>query len=550
MSLTRRNWFLHRAVPASALFAAGAAGLASAGAAAAAQNGKNESAFWDERTAASGPKIHVDKRTGASVTLDKSLPVHPHLQYAAQVAPTRKIRVILQKRRAAASGHAMAQSVGGRHLEEFSFIKSHVLEIPAKAAYQLALNKDTHYVSPDALVHFSAVPVSNLKTAYPGAVNAPATWNSLTAPATGQGVTVAVLDSGINKSHPALSGSNVVSVVINAKSTGKTDANGHGTHVTGIVTGYDPTRGYIGIAPDSRVISVQIADDQGMTLVSDLLRGLQWVEQNKATYNIKAVNLSINGSLPESYLTSPTSAAVELLWMKGVVVVVAAGNRGSVADAVQYAPACDPFVISVGATFDNGSASISDDTLADFSSRGTTMDGFAKPDVVAPGRQIVAPLAGTNVTLARSFPDRISDSNLYIRLSGTSMAAPVVTGMVALILERYPSLTPNQVKWLLANTARSFTGKVGNAGLVDISAALQRASLGGVLQANQGLALNLNLQSGQTAVGGTTSAYWDSAYWDSAYWDSAYWDSAYWDSAYWDAAGRYDMVEYDTVAID
>ena len=549
MSLTRRNWFLHRVAPAGALFGAAASGLSQAGVAAAAQSGKNESAFWDQKAPAQR-KVHVDKRTGVSVTLDDKLPIHPHLQYAAQVAPNRKIRVILQKRSAGADGRAMAQGVGGTHKDEFAFIKSHALEIPAKAVYKLALHKDTLQVTPDSLVHMSAVPVSNLKTTYPGTLGAPAIWNSTTAPATGKGVTVAVLDSGINKSHPAMTGSNILSIVVNPKSTGRTDANGHGTHVTGIVTGYDTTRGYIGVAPDARVISVQIADDQGMTLVSDLLKGLQWVDANRVANNIKVVNLSINGSLPESFLTSPTAAAVELLWMRGVTVVVAAGNRGAVADAVKYAPACDPFVITVGATYDNATVGAADDTLADFSSRGVSLDGHAKPDVVAPGRQIVAPLAGPNVTIARQFPDRISDNGLYVRLSGTSMAAPAVAGVVALILERYPNLKPNQIKWLLANTARSYQGKVGNAGLIDAAAALQRAALGGVLEANQGQALNLNIASGLNAVAGTTSAYWDSAYWDSAYWDSAYWDSAYWDSAYWDSAGQYDMVEYDMVDYD
>src|SRR5204862_1029220 len=144
---------------------------------------------------------------------------------------------------------------------------------------------------------------------YPGTLGVPAIWNSLTAPATGKNVTVAVLDSGVNKNHPALTG--VTSVVVNAKSTGKTDANGHGTHVAGIVAGYDTNRGYIGVAPEAKLVCVQIADDQGMTLISDLLQGLQWVEQNRAAYNIKVVNLSINGALPEDYLTSPTAAAVE-----------------------------------------------------------------------------------------------------------------------------------------------------------------------------------------------------------------------------------------------
>ena len=120
-----------------------------------------------------------------------------------------------------------------------------------------------------------------------------------------------------------------------------------------------------------------------------LLQGLQWVLDNKAAYNIRVVNLSLNSSVAESYHTSPLDAAVEILWFNKIVVVASAGNQGS---GAIYPPANDPFVITVGATDDKGTSRLSDDVMATFSAYGTTSDGFKKPDLVAPGTNIIARL--------------------------------------------------------------------------------------------------------------------------------------------------------------
>jgi serine protease AprX len=260
--------------------------------------------------------------------------------------------------------------------------------------------------------------------------------------------------------------------------------------------------------------------------------------------NIKVVNLSVNGSVRTSYLTSPIAAAVETLMMSGVTVVVAAGNRGTVSTAVQYAPANDPFVISVGALDSNETITGADDSLAPFSSRGLTLNGHAKPDVVAPGRKIVAQSAGPLSTLALEFPDRIVDGN-YIRLSGTSMAAPVVTGICALLLQRYPSLNPHQVKWLVTNTARAYPGQVGAAGLIDPAAMFARAALGSVPLANQTYQFNNTVADAMDDNVNNTASYWDASYWDASYWDASYWDASYWDASYWDAAA-FEAAEFET----
>ena len=142
---------------------------------------------------------------------------------------------------------------------------------------------------------------------------------------------------------------------------------------------------YDGHRPEADLVAVKTADDHGNSTVLDVINALEFVVDHKDELNIDVVNLSVSSDTPGSYLTDPLDAAVEFAWHAGIVVVAAAGNRGDAADAVQYAPGNDPFVISVGATDETGTADPADDIVATFSSRGVTQDGFNKPDVVAPG---------------------------------------------------------------------------------------------------------------------------------------------------------------------
>ncbi len=236
-----------------------------------------------------------------------------------------------------------------------------------------------------------------------------------------------------------------------------------------------------------------------------------------------------------------------------VTVVAAAGNLGTAEDAVWYAPANDPLAITVGCVDDNQTTTSSDDSLCPISSRGVTQDGFAKPDVVAPGRKIYSalaePLNGADPTLAQEFPDRVVPDGMHLRLSGTSMAAPMVTGAVAVLLERQPGLTPDQIRQTLVGTATRYPGQPDAAGEISLPA---------VIAASQHPPAQTPF--GPLPVSGTTpptgahtllwdganwaNVFWDSAHWDSAHWDSAHWDSAYWDSAHWDSA-HWDSGSWD-----
>jgi serine protease AprX len=521
--------------------------------------------------------------------------LYPVLKWVADDEPLRVSRVIVQKaRKDAHASDIVAGLAGARVVEEFAVIPAFVAEVPHGLLLTLASRPAVRYVSPDGPVevvpqlpsgkasdasrpkappkideHHTTVSANSLVTTYPLTVGAPAAWTGAASHdgrhLTGAGDSaVAVIDSGIDANHPDLAG-RVVAVNVNRKATSPGDGYGHGTHVAGIIGGNSAADDYLGIAPNTTLVSVKVTDDNGAAFESDLLRGLDWVNANRDAYHIRVANLSATTSLPQSYMTSPIDAAVEFLYHQNVTVVASAGNLGSAQDAVWYAPANDPLAITVGCLDDNLTAGPADDSLCAISSRGVTQDGFAKPDVVAPGRKIVSALAsglnGRDALVAQQFPERVTADGRHIRLSGTSMAAPVVTGAIALLLERQSGLTPDQVRQILVGTANRYPGQVDAAGLLDIPGAVVSAEhppahtdsgplpVGGARRPQGARTLLWDGSHWATMYAGFDSAKWDTAHWDTAHWDTAHWDTAHWDAAHWDAA-HWDAAHWDAAHWD
>ncbi|MBI5302775.1 MAG: S8 family peptidase [Chloroflexi bacterium] len=469
----------------------------------------------------------------------------PVLARFATERPDAMIGVIVQKSAKDNSIEEFVAKLGGTVMKDLWIINAFAAEVPASSVPELAKAAGVKWISLDApTVQTVCTPpcidTSKLKSNYPQAVNATKVWNLKGQYLQGQGIAVAVVDSGINVSHPDLlnvQGTSrvVASVKVNSKTANTDDYFGHGTHVAGIIGGNGKVSGgaYIGVAPQVNLVNVKISDDQGNASESDLVAGLQWVYQNHDKYNIRVVNLSINSSVNESYHTNPIDAACEVLWFNKIVVVVASGNAGWNA---LYPPANDPFVITVGATNDWGTVSRDDDTWALYSTFGKTNDGFAKPDLVAPGNQVISLLPRSNAVLATAHPDHLvsgfTGSERYFRMSGTSMSAPIVAGGAALLLQSNPNLTPDQVKYRLTATAFALRSTMlAGSGELDIYAAVTSKK---TQSANTGMAISKMLTPGANSAQ-WTSLNWDSLNWDSLNWDSLNWDSLNWDSLNWDS---------------
>ena len=300
-------------------------------------------------------------------------------------------------------------------------------------------------------------------------------------PVTGQGVVVAVLDSGIY-AHKALNGKILASVSMIAGETANDDY-GHGTHVAGIITGTGyyaagVTSQYAGgIAPGAQLVNVRVLGDDGVGKTSDVIAGIDWVIANKSKYNIKLMNLSLGHAVTEPAAFDPLCAAVKRAYDAGIIVIAAAGNAGKMPDGTPVlggiaSPGNSPYAITVGATNTWGTALRGDDTVTTYSSRGPTKwDNYAKPDLAAPGNKIIS-LEANNSYIVNHYPSEHvagSGSNGYLRLSGTSMSAPMVTGAAALLLQAQPSLREEQVKFLLQSgstymrDAGVFAAGAGNA---------------------------------------------------------------------------------------
>jgi subtilisin family serine protease len=434
----------------------------------------------------------------------------PELSLASDLDPNEVIRVIVQTDpRAVAESSAIrlrekVTAGGGRLGAELPLINGHAAEIPRRLLSDLADDETTRYIALDRQTSLLQVQYDrNLLQVTTGASNVagsnqingePADHNptvrtylqSLPAGPNGSHVTIAVLDSGIYDSDSlhqdlrSITDPNKPRILthlnfVSNESVGSGqvgqgyDPYGHGTHVAGIAAGSgresitQPVGNlYSGMAFNANLVDLRVIGSRGSGYISDTISAIGWMVQNRWRYNIRVANFSIGAAVTQSYKNDPLCQAAEQAVRSGIVCVCAAGNFGkdsagkTVYGSIQ-APGNDPMVTTVGATDTWGTARRSDDTIASYSSRGPTLVDFSvKPDLVAPGTLIRSIAANQNyLTTTYNLDVYASGSeDIYMWLSGTSMAAPVVSGAAALMLDANSNLTPAMVKSILQFTAQ------------------------------------------------------------------------------------------------
>ncbi len=294
-------------------------------------------------------------------------------------------------------------------------------------------------------------------TDYPDVVGADVTWQG---GVIGKGVTVAVVDTGLGLHKGITRGidgklkNRIIGWVdFVDKRLLPQDPNGHGTHVAGIIANSQigTDKEWNGVAPGVSLVGVRVLDKTGQGTYERVIQGIQWVIKHQRQYNIKVMNLSLVSTAQSPYWADPLDQAVMQAWANGITVVVAAGNAGPSPMTIGV-PANTPYVITVGAFTDNYTPSDwSDDYITPFSAAGPTLDGFVKPDVVAPGAHMVSTMLPSSYIARNHEANKVT--NQYFSMAGTSQAAAVVSGIAALVISKNPALTPDQVKYRIMYTA-------------------------------------------------------------------------------------------------
>jgi len=395
-------------------------------------------------------------------------------------------------------------------------------------------------VTLDAPVHKAAVGL-------PGAASGGSTSSQLWTHETGvnklwggpQAPAIAIVDSGIDKAHPSFGdGSRVVyRQVFGSQAVTALDGRGHGTFVASIAAGN--AAGYAGSAPNAKLIDLDVMDDNGVGRTSDVIAAAQWIYENRTQYGIRVANFSLHSGAVNHFWLDPLNVAVEKLWFNGVVVVAAAGNYGKAdgPSGVMYAPGSDPFVITVGSIDIGGTARIGDDARAPFSAYGRTPDGFWKPEICAPGRYMVGAIP-MGSTIAVQKADKIRATG-YIELSGTSFAAPVISGLAAQILARSPGLTPDEVKGNVMRRSRAVPQAAPlSCGVGQLNGTRSALFDGG---ANPNKALSAFVVPGVDGNPVFDAVSWTDVSWTDVSWDAVSWTDVSWTDVSWDAVSWTDV---------
>jgi serine protease AprX len=482
-------------------------------------------------------------------------------------------------RKAAGAGttpEQLVDAVGGKVGQRLGIINGFSAQVPAGAVDRLAATAGVADVSRNKPVTlmgtWDGVDVLNRMSTVIETVKADEAWED---GYTGKGVGVAVLDSGV----APVAGLNGSGKVVNgpdltwesqSANLRYLDTFGHGTAMAGIIAGRDAAAtktdestaqaNFMGIAPDAKIISVKAADATGASDISQILAGIDWIVQhrNDSGLNIKVLNLSFGTDSEQDYKVDPLTYATEVAWRAGITVVVSAGNTGF-GSAKLNNPAYDPFVIAVGSADIKGTVDNDDDTASTFSSAG---DKNRKPDFMAPG-QAIASLRVPGSMLDTTYPGARKGTRFF-RGSGTSQAAAVISGVAALMIQKYPSATPDQIKKLLDagtdDSAADDTEQSG-AGIIDMDEVLVE-TLPTTTAAAQGFSrstgtgkLDLSRGSGRLTDGKTTlsgekdifgksfsssswaskagKSAWSGGSWNGTTWSGSSFSGSNWSTATW-----------------
>jgi serine protease AprX len=381
------------------------------------------------------------------------------------------------------------------------------------------------------------------------AIHAPSAWSR----STGAGVVVALIDSGIGQNPDLSAGKVVTRVNFVSDNATSLDPAGHGTHLAGIIAANGQT--FRGVAPDARLVDLRVLDKNGNGRLRDVVAAFDWLLKHRKAFGIGVLNLSIGTKQTSSYHADLLAALAEAAWFSGVAVVAAAGNDGPV-DGRVATPGADPFVITAGSFDDQGTVAGGDDRESLFSSRGPTVDGFAKPDVLAPGRRVMSlrPIDGTPRTATVQAKDDVSgrpvtssvsfDPTYYVRMTGTSVSSAMVAGVAALVLSHHPDYSPTKIKGAVLGSGRSIAGSPRKA--VDAVRALtatERNVNRDLLPSR--LLMQILVKSGVIGSGTT----WEGITWEGVTWEAVTWESVTWEAVTWESVS-WEGVMWETVGLE
>ncbi|MPZ69576.1 MAG: S8 family serine peptidase [Actinobacteria bacterium] len=477
----------------------------------------------------------------------------------AEVAATvdRIVSVIVRELPGAGSApEAAVQAAGGSVGRHIKLIDGFVAGVPEGSLDALRSSSGVHSVTLNGKVTLLESKGAS-EAAYTGEmqnvaeiIGADDVW---AAGFTGEGVDVALIDSGVAPVEGLLGADKIVngpdlSFEGSFPEVRYLDTFGHGTHMAGIIAGNDGVEGgFTGVAPDARIVSVKVANNEGATDVSQVLAGIDWAVQhrNDDGLNIRVLNLSFGTDAIQPYVIDPLSFAVEAAWRKGIVVVVAGGNEGYGTIQLNN-PALNPTILAVGGSDPLGTMDTKDDIVADFSSRGNALRG---PDLLAPGKSVVS-LRDPGSFIDEMYPaGRVGDR--FFRGSGTSQSAAVVSGAAALLLQQRPELTPDQVKRLLevsAVTLKRSPPQQQGAGQINLESAMDQrtpttwesrqwnlpATGLGSLELSRGSA-HVTDEDGNDLTGEQTifGDRWDGRTWSGRTWSGNTWSGGDWMGRTW-----------------